>query len=81
MLDSAFNDIPSLHHAALPDVIGFGSERRVDTEATLDAALANALADSSSLHIIEAVIPRGDIRAALTRLTSEPRGRIRTDPA
>jgi indolepyruvate decarboxylase len=79
MLDGGFNDIPALRYAALPEYFGFGVGVRADTEDAFDAALADALADTGQLRLVEAIIPRHDVSPALKRLTDVLGKRARHD--
>ena len=71
MMDGAFNDIPAMRYHLFPDALGCGTGVQVDTEDALDAALRDAVADTSQLRLIEAVIPPDDISPTLERLAAE----------
>ena len=79
MLEGGFNDIPALRYAALPQYLGFGVGVRAETEDAFDMALRDALADTSQLRVIEAIIPRHDVSPVLTRLTDALGKRARND--
>ncbi len=59
--------------------MGFGVGVCADTEDAFDMALRDALADTSQLRVIEAIIPRHDVSPVLTRLTDALGKRARND--
>ncbi len=71
LLEGSFNDIPAVRYADVPQALGSGLGVRAATEDAFDTAVREALADSSQLRLIEAVIPADDISPVLARLTSE----------
>ena len=76
MMDGAFNDIPGMRYHLFPEALGSGVGVRVDTEDGLQSALRDALADTSQLRLVEAVIPPNDISPNLASLTAELRKRV-----
>ena len=68
MLDGPFNNLPKLAAELLPAVFGNGQGWLASTEDQLEVALSEAFA-SSTLAIVRAIIPKGSISSALSRLT------------
>ncbi len=69
MIDGPFNDVHPWAYTKLPDLLGPGRSRKVETEDQLVQALEEAQTRDDSFYLIEAVIPQGDFSAALKRLT------------
>ena len=68
MLEGPFNNLPPLAAELLPPVFGNGQGWIASTEEQLEIALTQAFA-SSTLAIVRALIPKGSISPALSRLT------------
>jgi TPP-dependent 2-oxoacid decarboxylase len=77
MLDGPFNDIHMWRFSAVPDLLDAGMGFDVRTEDELDAALRAARENTGSFSILDVHIARGDISAALTRLTTALATRVR----
>jgi indolepyruvate decarboxylase len=68
--EGSFNDINPWQYQLLPQVLGGGTGYEVRTEGEFDAAIARALADTSSLSIIRAHIGIDDRSVTLARLAA-----------
>jgi indolepyruvate decarboxylase len=78
MIDGPFNDVHHWAYTSLPDLLGPGHSRRVETEEQLVRALEEAQDVDDRFFLIEVVIPRGDFSAALKRLTDRLGKRTRS---
>jgi indolepyruvate decarboxylase len=70
LIDGSFNDIPNWQYHLLPQIIGRGVGRLVNTETELDSAFSEALL-SKDLYIINVVLDKKDRSATLERMTSK----------
>ncbi len=75
ILDGPFNDVLDWHYHRVPDLLGVGRGHRVATEGELEAALAAALAEDGSYHLIEVLLEPLDASPALRRLGAGLRSR------
>ncbi|MEZ6070125.1 MAG: thiamine pyrophosphate-binding protein [Pirellulales bacterium] len=66
--DHAYNDIQPWNYYQVPALVGGGVGRRVATEGELDAALSEAFADTSQLHLVQVVLPHDEASDVLRRL-------------
>ena len=64
--ESKFNDLDDLPYAEIAKNLG-GAGRRVQTRKELRDALAAAVADESSFHVIEIMLERGELSRTLSR--------------
>ena len=67
--DTGYNDLDDWRFADMAAALG-GAGRRVQTRAELADALAEAHADDSRFHLIEIMIPRGEISTTLQRFVN-----------
>ena len=67
--DTGYNDLDDWRFADMAPALG-GAGRRVETRAELAEALAEAHADDSRFHLIEIMIPRGEISTTLQRFVN-----------
>lgn len=72
--ETRYNDLDDWHFAEIAPSLG-GKGRRVTTRAELAGALASAHADTSSWHLIEIMIPRGEYSRTLTRFVGAAKKR------
>lgn len=77
LLDGTFNNILDWKYHKIPDVLGAGKGYEVRFETELDAALAAALADSSTFSLISVHLDEYDRSPALERLTKRLAEKIR----
>lgn len=71
ILDGPFNEILMWNYTKLVDLFGVGKARKVQTNGEMEAALKEAIADTDSLYLIEAVVPRADCSPSLKRMGEE----------
>jgi indolepyruvate decarboxylase len=77
MVDGPYNDIWSLRHGLLPDVLGAGRGWSVQTEDELDRALTEAKAWTRSFCLVDVHLGQMDRSPALDRLAERLALRIR----
>jgi indolepyruvate decarboxylase len=70
LLEGSFNDINPWQYQLLPQVLGGGTGWEVRTEGEFDAAIAQALADTSGMNIIRVHIGLEDRSTTLDRLAA-----------
>jgi indolepyruvate decarboxylase len=70
LLEGSFNDINPWQYQLLPQVLGGGTGWEVRTEGEFDAAIAQALADTSGMNIIRVHIGLDDRSTTLDRLAA-----------
>jgi indolepyruvate decarboxylase len=70
IIDGPFNNIHRWEYAKLRDVLNYGRSYKVTTKAELDAAFAQAVKESDTMHLIEVIIPRDDCSRPLRRMAS-----------
>jgi len=70
LLEGSFNDIPNWAFHKIPDVLGSGRGFEVRTEAELDLALAEALANTASFSLLNVHLDPLDRSPALERLAN-----------
>lgn len=75
ILDGPFNEILRWNYTKLTELFGVGKGRRVTTNAELEDAVNEAIADND-MYIIEVIIPRNDCSVSLRRV-GEELGRLR----
>ena len=68
LLEGKFNDIPDWAYHKLPEVIGAGRGFEVHTEADLDHAFEQALANTDSFSLIHVQLATNDFSPGLQRL-------------
>lgn len=68
ILDGPFNNIHQWKYTKVTDLLGYGKGRTVHTKGELEAALQEAVADKSTLYLIEVMIPKGDCSRSLKRV-------------
>jgi indolepyruvate decarboxylase len=71
IIDGPFNNIHRWEYAKLRDVLNYGKSYKVTTKGELDNALANAVQESDTMHLIEVIIPRDDCSRPLRRMASK----------
>src|SRR5262249_30713519 len=76
LLDGKFNDVLNWQYHKLPELLGAGRGWEVFTETDLDAALAAALANTSSFSLLNARLDRPDTSPALRRLADRLANRL-----
>jgi TPP-dependent 2-oxoacid decarboxylase len=69
MLDGTFNDVHRWEYAKIPAVLNAGLGLKVTTETEMEAAFAQALANTSRFTLIQVMLDRNDHSPALRRLT------------
>ncbi|MCK5113762.1 MAG: alpha-keto acid decarboxylase family protein [Phycisphaerae bacterium] len=70
MLDGAFNDIPSLNYARIPELLSAGKGYDIHTEDQLECALQEAQKHTDSFCIFDVHLDPADRSMALERLTT-----------
>ncbi len=78
--NTRYNDLADWHFADMAPSLG-GRGHRVTTRAELVAALEEAHGDAGHFHIVEIMIPRGEISRALDRFTSTLKEKTAARPA
>lgn len=68
ILDGPFNNIHQWHYTKVTDLLHYGKSVTVTTKGELETALKNAVKDTSTLHLIEVMIPKGDCSRSLKRV-------------
>src|SRR5208337_4131355 len=71
IIDGKFNDIHPWKYTRICDVLGYGKAARVARKGELEAALQEAFADESQMHVIEVVVPREGCSRALLRFATQ----------
>ena len=71
IIDGPFNNIHRWEYAKLRDVLNYGKSYKVTTKGELDKALAQAVKESDTMHLIEVIIPRDDCSVPLRRMASK----------
>jgi indolepyruvate decarboxylase len=77
LLEGKFNDIHNWAYHRVPEVLGTGLGLEVHTEADLDRALDQALANTSSFSLLNVHLDPLDKSPALERLARKLADRIR----
>jgi indolepyruvate decarboxylase len=77
MRDGPFNDILNWNYSKLPDLLGHGSARKIETESQLFEALTEAKKPAKEFVLLEVVLDRHDYTSLLKRLAQGMASKIK----
>jgi indolepyruvate decarboxylase len=76
ILEGKFNDVLDWHYHKLPELFGAGRGWEVSTETDLDAAMSEALANTTAFSLLNVHLERTDTSPALRRLAERLANRL-----
>jgi len=79
ILEGPFNDVHEWRYERICDMVGGGVGTRIATQGEFERGLTAALADSSSLHVMNVLLDPSDRSAGMVRLAHRLAKRLSTD--
>lgn len=70
ILDGPFNEIHMWDYTKMTELLGYGKSSRVETCGELRDVLQEAVADNTTMHVIEVIVPRNEASPSLTRMAT-----------
>lgn len=79
ILEGPFNDVHEWHYERICELIGGGVGSRITTQDEFERALATALADSGTLHVLNVLLDPADRSPGMVRLARRLGEKLSTD--